>query len=228
MLSAYALGMHSRLVGNVKVVADSEQRQYHQCYTQLPDRFMPVIQVTLIEGYDDDTRSSLCKRLTDAARATIAAPLDGITVFINEVQPHSYMRGRTTRIPGAPLPTPDSIVKDYLSAMESRDLDAAQSFLGPEFRMTFPGNQHFTQLQELVSWSKTRYVSVSKTFEHFDVSGSDAGAVVYCTGTLNGTWLDGSEFSGIRFVDRFIVTEGKIIKQEVWNDLGEMAPSGLV
>lgn len=187
---------------------------------------MPVIQVTLIEGYDDDTRSSLCRRLTDAARATIAAPLDGITVFINEVQPHSYMRGRTTRIPGKPLPTPDSIVKSYLSAMEARDLDTAQSLLGSGFEMTFPGNRQFTQLQELIDWSKTRYLNVRKTFEHFDVSGSDAGAVVFCTGTLSGTWLDGSEFSGIRFVDRFVVHEGKIVKQEVWNDLGEVAQSG--
>lgn len=182
---------------------------------------MPVIQVTLIEGYDDDTRSSLCKRLTDAARATIAAPLDGITVFINEVQPHSYMRGRTTRIPGKPLPTPDSIVKAYLASMEARKLDEAQSYLGGDFNMTFPGGQKFTHLQELIDWAKTRYQSVSKTFESFDVSGSDDGAVVYCTGTLNGTWLDGSQFSAIRFVDRFVISEGKIIKQEVWNDMGE-------
>ncbi len=183
---------------------------------------MPVIQVTLIEGYDDDTRSSLCKRLTDAARATIAAPLDGITVFINEVQPHSYMRGRTTRIPGKPLPTPDSIVKSYLQAMEARDINKAESFLGPDFHMTFPGGQKFTRLQELVEWAKSRYTSVTKVFENFDVCGSDQGSMVYCTGTLNGTWLDGTEFSSIRFIDRFIVNEGMIIKQEVWNDIGEV------
>jgi len=182
---------------------------------------MPVIQVTLIEGYDDDTRSSLCKRLTDAARASIAAPLDGITVFINEVQPHSYMRGRTTRIPGKPLPTPDSVVKSYLAAMEARDLDKAQSFLSDDFSMTFPGGERFTSLQQLVEWAKKRYTSVTKEFENFDVSGSEDGSVVYCTGTLNGIWLDGTTFSSIRFVDRFIVSDGRIVKQEGRNDIGE-------
>ena len=182
---------------------------------------MPVIQVTLIEGYDDETRSSLCKGLTDAARATIAAPLDGITVFINEVQPHSYMRGRTTRIPGKPLPTPNAIVQSYLKAMEARDLQQAESYLSADFHMTFPGGQQFTKLQQLVDWAKSRYTSISKEFERFDVCGSDQGSVVYCTGTLNGTWLDGSAFSSIRFIDRFVVTDGLIDKQEVWNDLGE-------
>ena len=187
---------------------------------------MPVIQVTLIEGYDDHTRSSLCKRLTDAASATIAAPLDGITVLINEVQAHSYMRGRSTRIPGAPLPTPDSVVRAYLSAMESRDLETAQGYLSADFQMIFPGDRKFTTLQELLDWAKTRYLSVTKAFEHFDVSGSDEGAVVYCSGKLSGTWLDGSEFADIRFVDRIVINAGKIIKQEVWNDLGEVAQSG--
>jgi hypothetical protein len=48
--------------------------------------------------------------------------------------------------------------------------------------------------------------------------------VVYCSGTLEGVWLDGSAFSGIRFIDRFEVAGGRIVRQDVWNDLGEMLP----
>ena len=62
---------------------------------------MPVITVTLMEGYDEQTRSELCARLTDAVTDTIAAPLDGVTVVINEVPAANYMRGRQQRTPGA-------------------------------------------------------------------------------------------------------------------------------
>ena len=66
-------------------------------------KHMPVIRMTLIEGYDHETRRALATRLTDAVRVTIDAPLDGITVVIEEVQPTSYMRGRVSRAPGMPL-----------------------------------------------------------------------------------------------------------------------------
>lgn len=62
---------------------------------------MPVIAVTLMQGYDAETRRILCERLTDAVTETIAAPLDGVTVVINEVPPQNYMRGRKARTPGA-------------------------------------------------------------------------------------------------------------------------------
>ncbi len=48
---------------------------------------MPVVTVTLIEGYDEATRRRLAENLTDAVRATIAAPLDGVTVVLDEVAP---------------------------------------------------------------------------------------------------------------------------------------------
>ena len=61
---------------------------------------MPVITVTLIEGYDDATKQQLNERLTDAVLDVIDAPLDGVTVMINEVPPANYMRGRQARTPG--------------------------------------------------------------------------------------------------------------------------------
>ena len=50
--------------------------------------------------------------------------------------------------------------------------------------------------------------------------------MVYARGTLNGAWLDGSPFNGIRFIDRFEVRAGKITRQEVWNDLAEAGVTG--
>jgi hypothetical protein len=49
---------------------------------------------------------------------------------------------------------------------------------------------------------------------------------VYCFGTLYGELLDGTPYSGIRFIDRFTVKDGKLVDQNVWNDMGEVLGAG--
>lgn len=185
---------------------------------------MPVVRMTVIEGYDDATRQRLARRLTDAVRSTIAAPLDGITIAIEEVKPASYMRGRVARTPGSPLPPPGDLVRAFLGAMEARDLDKARTFLADGFAMTFPGGARFSALEELVAWAKERYRCVRKSYENFDECFGENGMVVYCSGTLSGEWPDGTPFAGVRFIDRFAVDGGKLMEQSVWNDLAESRP----
>lgn len=182
---------------------------------------MPVITVTLIEGYDEEFRRKLSERLTDTARMFTGAPADGVTIVINEVDPGSYMRGRLNRTPGPPPTPPSEIALSYLASMEERDLQKAQGFLGRNFTMTFPGGARFGALDDLVAWSKDRYKSISKTIEGVHEVPVEDGAVVYCMGTLAGEWPDGSAFSDIRFIDRFMVRDGKLADQQVWNDLAE-------
>jgi phenylpyruvate tautomerase PptA (4-oxalocrotonate tautomerase family) len=136
---------------------------------------MPVVTITLMEGYDDSTRTTLGERLTDAVRATIAAPLDGITVQINEVKPTGYMRGRTSRKPGAPVPDAATVVRDYLDAMEARDLDKAKAMQAEDFVMIFPGTGEMRALDEMLDRAKERYKSVGKTYERFDVAPAAEG-----------------------------------------------------
>ncbi len=119
---------------------------------------------------------------------------------------------------------PSQIVKDYLAAMEARDLERAATYLADGFVMVFPGGVEFSAPEELVAWAKDRYRSVAKTYERFDEAGGEANAAVYCYGTLYGEWPDGSPFEGIRFIDRFTVSGGKLVDQRVWNDLAEMKP----
>jgi 4-oxalocrotonate tautomerase family enzyme len=183
---------------------------------------MPVITITLIEGYDEATRRALSARLTDVVRSSIGAPLEGITVIVNELSAANYMRGRSARIPGAPPPAPSQVVRDFLAAMERRDLSAAGAFLAEGFTMTFPGGASFSRLQDLVTWAGDRYRSVAKSYEQIDEAVSAEGTVVYCFGTLSGVWLDGSSFSGVRFIDRITVVDGKLVDQRVWNDLAEL------
>jgi ketosteroid isomerase-like protein len=113
--------------------------------------------------------------------------------------------------------SPEETVKTYLAAMERRDLAAAKALLAPGFTMVFPGDRRFDTLEALVEFSKGRYRSARKTYERFDACGD----AVYCFGTLYGEWLDGTAYSGIRFIDRFTVRDGRLVDQQVWNDMGE-------
>lgn len=79
----------------------------------------------------------------------------------------------------------------------------------------------FTRIEELVEWGASRYRFVRKSYNAFDESFGDTGLIVYCFGTLSGEWPDGTPFSGIRFIDRFETTDGKLSNQRVWNDLAE-------
>jgi len=114
--------------------------------------------------------------------------------------------------------SPEKTVRAYLDAMERRDLGAARSFLAPGFCMVFPGNKRFDALEQLVESAKGRYRSARKTYERYET----AGDAVYCFGTLHGELLDGSPYSGIRFIDRFTVRAGKLVDQNVWNDMAEV------
>ena len=115
------------------------------------------------------------------------------------------------------------IVKGYLAAMEARELDRAKAYLGVGFRMVFPGTGPMNTLDQLIAWSKPRYNFVKKAYDGYDeLQAEEGNLVVYCHGTLFGEWPDGTAFRDIRFIDRFEVTDGKITKQDVWNDIAEV------
>lgn len=114
-------------------------------------------------------------------------------------------------------------MRSFLDAMAARDLPAAEAMLAPGFRMVFPGPVEFTSLTELVGWGGQRYRSVAKRYDRFDTLDHDGQTIVYCYGTLYGEWLDGTAFEGIRFIDRFEVANDLLVRQDVWNDLGEVA-----
>ena len=182
---------------------------------------MPVITVTLIRGYDDATRKRLCERLTDATLATIEAPAEAVTVVLNEVDSAGYMRGRSAKTPGRALRQPADLCLDFLDAQGSRDLDRARAMCAPDFEMVFPGPARFTDFQDLIAWAAPRYRSVAKRIERVEEAPMGETVAVWITGTLYGVRLDGSGFEGIRFVDRFEVGSGRILRQDVWNDLAE-------
>ena len=111
-------------------------------------------------------------------------------------------------------------VEGYLSAMGARDHERARAFLGEVVTMRFPEAEPMRSADEFLSWSRGRYRRIRKSFAGVDVMrGAGERAVVYIRGTLAGEWPEGGAFEGIRFIDRFELTAGKITHQEVWNDM---------
>lgn len=182
---------------------------------------MPVIEATLLQGYDDAAKKRLCEALTDAVLQVVPARPEAITVHLHELATNNYMRGRQQRFGAPPRRDGAEIVQSFLLAMQDRDLVAAQGHLGEDFTMRFPGAAPMTSLEDLIEWSSTRYAKVAKTYEGFDQSMSGDRLVVYARGSLHGDWLDGAPFKDIRFIDRFEIDGERIVLQEVWNDLAE-------
>lgn len=181
---------------------------------------MPVVSITLLPGYDPDTQHRMVNHVANAVRSVIATPEAGTTVFINEVS--TYRRdGKVFSGGRAAHPVASEVVKSFLQAMQERDMSLAQSFLHPDFAMCFPGGVKMRTLAELISWAQQRYSTIGKNYAQFEESWQGDTTVVFCHGTLHGTWLNGEAFEGIRFIDRMEVRDGLITRQDVWNDLAE-------
>ena len=108
-----------------------------------------------------------------------------------------------------------------LAAMERRSLPEAQALLAPTFEMVFPGPARFTSLAEMAAAAKDRYRSIAKLVDEVESFDSHGRRVVYVRGTLYGTNAHGVEFADVRFVDRFVVNDESLERQDVWNDLAE-------
>lgn len=116
---------------------------------------------------------------------------------------------------------PITTISNFLRLLEARDLEAASAHLAPNVTITFPGGRTFADLEEQVASSAGRFRGVRKTFDRFDVSADGDRTIVYVFGTLSGEAIDGTPFSGVRYLDRFELVDDRIVDQKVWNDLAE-------
>jgi ketosteroid isomerase-like protein len=115
------------------------------------------------------------------------------------------------------------IVETYLRLHMIPDPDAARAYCAPELEIRFTGNRLMHDPAEATAFNRSRYKWVKKKFgsTHVVAGGTAEETTVYQTGTLYGEWPDGTPFEGNRYVDRYVVRHGKIIKMEVWNDSAE-------
>jgi len=123
------------------------------------------------------------------------------------------------------------IVEEFLEASMVPDPVRARTYMGRDAKITFTGGRPFADPAGTAAFNAARYKWVKKKFERTDVAvgGTEDETVVYNIGTLYGEWPDGQPFSGNRYVDRFVVRAGKIVKMDVWNDSAEilLARAGL-
>lgn len=113
------------------------------------------------------------------------------------------------------------LVKRFLRTMEERDLATAEAMMAPGAEIIFPGGRRFASQREMVEASRGRYQWVKKSFDRIDVYQEADSQVVYVLGALHGVNRHGVPFSDVRYIDRFVIKNGRIARQEVWNDLAE-------
>ena len=114
--------------------------------------------------------------------------------------------------------------RDFMDALERGDAAAATALLAPGFVLRAPGGATFRDLAEFAQFGRGRYLELRKIDRQFDASEAAAGIVVYAHGVLAGRWLDGSEFRDLRYIDRFVVRDRRIVELQVLNELGEFRP----
>ena len=119
--------------------------------------------------------------------------------------------------------TPAALVNEYLRLVMMPDPVAARRFVSPDLRIRFTGGRAMRDPAECTAFNAGRYRWVKKRIERTEtVAGATPEeSVVYSLGTLHGEWPDGSPFEGNRYVDRYVVRQGLITEQEVWNDSAE-------
>ncbi|MFI9638654.1 nuclear transport factor 2 family protein [Micromonospora sp. NPDC051925] len=114
---------------------------------------------------------------------------------------------------------PARLVDRYLQLCEDRELDLAGRLLAPGVRIVFPGGRVYHGLDELVAGATGSYRWVRKHRDRYLV-GADGDAVsVVSLGRLYGQWPDGTGFDAIRYADVFLLRDGLIVEQHVYNDL---------
>ena len=114
---------------------------------------------------------------------------------------------------------PAAGIDAFLQLCEDRELDAAQRCMRSDAELFWPGGAQYASLNEMVSGAAGRYRWVKKHRDHYSV-GTDAQGrtVVTSRGRLFGENLHGVPFRDIRYVDVFVLEDGLIREQHVWND----------
>ena len=113
------------------------------------------------------------------------------------------------------------IVEKFLEASMVPDPETAARYIAADLAITFTGGRKYSHPRETAGFNAKRYRWVKKKMMRTDVVAASGETIVYNTGTLYGEWPDGTPFEGNRYVDRFVVRNGKIVQMDVWNDSAE-------
>ncbi|MFM7626279.1 MAG: nuclear transport factor 2 family protein [Gammaproteobacteria bacterium] len=113
------------------------------------------------------------------------------------------------------------LARNWLDAMWRRDLPAAAGMMAPGARVTISGGHQFVSLEAFAAFAAGRYADFRKRADAFEACEAAGGLAVYVRGTASGSFNDGAPFSAVRWCDRFLVAQGRIVDIETWSDLAE-------
>ncbi len=118
---------------------------------------------------------------------------------------------------------PDAValVRTFLAHSMAPDPEKAATYMADDVVITFTGGRAMRDAAAITAFNASRYARVKKALGQFDWCDRGSHVVVYSNGTLYGEWPDGRSFAGNRFLDRFEVAGGKIVRMDVWNDSAE-------
>lgn len=113
------------------------------------------------------------------------------------------------------------LVEEFFNALEEGDIKLAKSYMSGCPLIIFPGGVEFTSLDDMLAAGQNRYRFIRKVSRNYFSFADNDYQTVVVQGFLEGLNLHGEEFSEVRFIDLFRLEDGKIVKQEIWNDLKE-------
>lgn len=113
------------------------------------------------------------------------------------------------------------LARAWLDANGRRDLAAAAAMMAPGARVTISGGHVFPSLEAFAAFAAGRYAGMHKQADAFEACEAAGGLAVYVRGTLSGSFIDGRPFAAVRWCDRFLVAQGRIVDIETWSDLAE-------
>lgn len=123
-----------------------------------------------------------------------------------------------------PVSDAKHIVEAYLEKSMVPDPEGASAYVSNCFKVVFTGGRVFSGPADTTAFNARRYKWVKKRFLRTDATmDAETGNVhVYNTGHLYGEWPDGTPFETNRYIDVFVIQDGKIISTDVWNDSAEI------
>lgn len=109
------------------------------------------------------------------------------------------------------------IVDEYLRVLMIPDPVAARRYTSPDLRIRFTGGREMRDPAECTAFNAQRYAWVKKRIEKTEavIGGQSDEQIVYSLGTLYGAWPDGRLFEGNRYVDRYVLRDGRIVEMDV-------------
>ena len=122
---------------------------------------------------------------------------------------------------GQDVQTLVEMVQTVIVRAMAGDREVVARHVAPDAELTFVGRR-LAGADDIGRFNAGRYKWVKKSIAAWDVSFSGNRTIVTSVGTLYGEWPDGTPFEGNRYIDRFVLVDGKIVQMDVWNDSAEI------